>query len=60
MIYADHQVNPSRTGKFWRFMFTAQGGAPVTGILLNKANEAAIEKYAPNLQLQDENLTCMS
>ncbi|CAJ0801828.1 hypothetical protein LMG19083_03640 [Ralstonia psammae] len=54
LMYADHQVNPSRTGKFWQFTFTAQGGAPVTGVLLNKAIEAAIAKFAPNMRLQDE------
>ncbi|MFS2103334.1 type III effector protein [Ralstonia sp. Ralssp135] len=54
LMNANHQVNPSRTGKFWQFTFTAQGGAPITGAILNKAIEAAIEKFAPNMRLQDD------
>lgn len=53
---ATHQVNPSRTGKFWQFTFTAQGGAPITGLMINKAIEAAIEKFAPNLRLQEQKI----
>lgn len=54
LMHADHQPNPSRTGTFWQFTFTAQGGAPITGAVLNKAIEAAIHKFAPNLRLQEE------
>ncbi len=54
LLYADHQLNPSRTGKFWQFTFTAQGGAPITGALINQAVKAAIEKFMPNMRLEDE------
>ena len=53
---ATHQVNPSRTGKFWQFTITAQGGAPITGVMVNKAIEAAIAKFAPNLRLQGQKI----
>lgn len=54
LMYADHQLNPSRTGKFWQFTFTAQGGAPISGALINQAVKAAIEKFMPNMRLEDE------
>ncbi|WP_247537927.1 type III effector protein [Ralstonia pseudosolanacearum] len=54
LMYADHQLNPSRTGKFWQLTFTAQGGAPITGALINLAVKAAIEKFMPNMRLEDE------
>lgn len=54
LMYADHQLNPSRTGKFWQFTFTAQGGAPITGALINQAVKAAIEKFMPNMRIEDE------
>lgn len=54
LLYADHQLNPSRTGKFWQFTFNAQGGAPITGALINQAVKAAIEKFMPNMRLEDE------
>ncbi|MGA3981988.1 type III effector protein [Ralstonia nicotianae] len=54
LLYADHQLNPSRTGKFWQLTFTAQGGAPITGALINLAVKAAIEKFMPNMRLEDE------
>ncbi len=54
LLYADHQLNPSRTGKFWQFTFNAQGGAPITGALINQAVKAAIEKFMPNMRLEDK------
>ncbi len=54
LMYADHQLNPSRTGKFWQFTFTAQGGAPISGALINQAVKAAIEKFMPNMRIEDE------
>lgn len=54
LMNANNQPNPSRTGKFLQLTFTAQGGAPITGAILNKAIEAAIEKFAPNMRLQDD------
>ncbi|MGA0525316.1 hypothetical protein ACO2WH_26045, partial [Escherichia coli] len=34
--------------------FTAQGGAPITGALINLAVKAALEKFMPNMRLEDE------
>ena len=42
--YANKQVNPVRLGHYLQFSFSAVGGAPLTGIAMNKAITQVLEK----------------
>ncbi len=54
--HADKQVNPARLGNFLQMTFTAQGGAPLTGIAINKAITAAVEKFNAGAKNPDEKM----
>ncbi|MBI0327238.1 type III effector protein [Burkholderia plantarii] len=41
-LYADHQINPSRVGKFWQITLTANGGKPLAGAALQAAVRGAV------------------
>lgn len=41
-LYADHQINPSRVGKFWQITLTANAGKPLAGVALQAAVRAAV------------------
>ncbi|TAM92146.1 type III effector protein [bacterium] len=43
-LYADRQINPSRVGKFWQITLTAQAGAPLTGLAVQKAVYGAVKR----------------
>lgn len=43
-LYADHQINPSRVGKFWQITLTANGGKPLTGAALETAVRKSVGK----------------
>ncbi len=43
-LNADRQINPSRVGKFWQITLTAQAGAPLAGLALQKAVYEAVKK----------------
>lgn len=43
-LNADRQINPSRVGKFWQITLTAQAGAPLAGLAVQKAVYEAVKK----------------
>lgn len=43
-LYADRQPNPSRLGKFWQVTLTAQAGAPLAGLAVEKAVFEAVKR----------------
>lgn len=43
-LHADRQINPSRVGTFWQITLTAQAGAPLAGLALQKAVYEAVKK----------------
>ncbi|TAM85172.1 hypothetical protein EPN42_16030 [bacterium] len=43
-MYADRQMNPSRVGKFWQLTLTAQAGAPLAGLAVQRAVFEAVKK----------------
>ncbi len=55
-LYADRQINPSRTGKFWQVTLTAQGGAPLTGLALQKAVSEVVKKINTGLSAGEPKL----
>jgi len=55
-LYADRQINPSRTGKFWQMTLTAQGGAPLTGLALQKAVSEVVKRLNAGLSAGEPKL----
>jgi len=55
-LYADRQINPSRTGKFWQVTLTAQGGAPLTGLALQRAVSEVVKKINAGLSVGESTL----
>ncbi|UTV59787.1 hypothetical protein [Burkholderia arboris] len=43
-LYADHQINPIRAGKFWQITLTANGGKPLAGAALGMAVRKALNQ----------------
>ncbi|WP_176042072.1 hypothetical protein [Burkholderia stabilis] len=43
-LYADHQINPIRAGKFWQITLTANGGKPLAGAALGMAVRKTLNK----------------
>ena len=55
-LYADRQINPSRTGKFWQVTLTAQGGAPLTGLALQKSVSEVVKRLNAGLSAGEPKL----
>lgn len=55
--YANRQINPVRIGHFIQMTFSAEGGAPLTGMAIQQAVTKIVERFNAGVKLPQDKLS---